>query len=352
MPTEIVTAIIGLIGVIIGVIPTYVFMRQRSAVEIEKLRAETDKTKAEAEKIRYDIKKVETQETNNPESMSVRNDKIELVTLPVKNRDIDECSVADKNKEHSIGTISKSSKIPFRIDLAGGWLDQPFISKCYPGSVITISVEPTIELNDRSGVAASTRLNAIKLWGTRLPDDDLEKLAKILFCYNNPPGTKTISGSQDAIGIVYPGIAKSRYEGEYWPSYISRLVDESHLKFVEDALYLITLAPRQLLINTRKNTNITRKNIKDLADATDWCWEAIQRRKIKDFGRFTRMAFEAQVTMFPEMVDDSVKNAIEKYQDRALGWKLAGAGGGGYLIVISEEPIENAARISIRRSKS
>ena len=29
--------------------------------------------------------------------------------------------------------------IPYRIDLAGGWLDQPFVSKYYPGAVITIS---------------------------------------------------------------------------------------------------------------------------------------------------------------------------------------------------------------------
>ena len=30
--------------------------------------------------------------------------------------------------------------IPFRIDLAGGWLDQPFVSKLHPGPVLTISI--------------------------------------------------------------------------------------------------------------------------------------------------------------------------------------------------------------------
>ncbi|MDP6039624.1 MAG: adenylyltransferase/cytidyltransferase family protein, partial [Candidatus Latescibacteria bacterium] len=34
------------------------------------------------------------------------------------------------------------NQIPYRIDLAGGWLDQPFVSKHHPGSVITISLEP------------------------------------------------------------------------------------------------------------------------------------------------------------------------------------------------------------------
>ncbi len=80
--------------------------------------------------------------------------------------------------------------MPYRIDLAGGWLDQPFVSKICPGPVLTISIEPTIEFNHRSGMATSSRNCATKLWGTKLPDDDNEKLAKILFSYENPPGKK------------------------------------------------------------------------------------------------------------------------------------------------------------------
>jgi uncharacterized membrane-anchored protein YhcB (DUF1043 family) len=52
MSSEVIAAIIGLIGVIIGAIPTFLFMRKRNAAEIDKLQAETDKIKAEAEKIR------------------------------------------------------------------------------------------------------------------------------------------------------------------------------------------------------------------------------------------------------------------------------------------------------------
>ena len=52
MPLEVVTALIGLVGIIIGAIPTYLFMRQKGLAEVDKLKAETDKTKAEAEQIR------------------------------------------------------------------------------------------------------------------------------------------------------------------------------------------------------------------------------------------------------------------------------------------------------------
>ncbi len=116
--------------------------------------------------------------------------------------------------------------MPYRIDLAGGWLDQPFVSRHHPGPVITISLEPTLEFNERSGMASSTRRHALELWGPKIPPGNPEKLAKILFCYDNPPGTEVISGSQDAIGLVFPGLAYSYYEGGYWPTRI-----EHRLKF-------------------------------------------------------------------------------------------------------------------------
>ncbi|RME48276.1 MAG: cytidyltransferase, partial [Chloroflexi bacterium] len=65
----------------------------------------------------------------------------------------------------STTALRRLDTMPYRIDLAGGWLDQPFVSRHYPGSVITLSIEPTIEFNERSGMATSTRRTAIRLWG-------------------------------------------------------------------------------------------------------------------------------------------------------------------------------------------
>lgn len=55
--------------------------------------------------------------------------------------------------------------------------------------------------------------------------------------------------------------------------------------------------------------------------------------------------------MFPHMVDDGIRSIIDRYRSRALGWKLSGAGGGGYLILISDKPIENTIQIKIRRKQ-
>lgn len=244
------------------------------------------------------------------------------------------------------------NRIPFRIDLAGGWLDQPFVSEHHPGPVITISIEPTTEFNERSGMASSTRNAAIDLWGPRLPVGDPEKIAKILFCYDNPPGTKEISGSQDAIGIVFPGLAKAYYEGKYWPSHIETLYDEEALAFVEEALYLVTLGPRHDGYAVLENTYFDCQRAKALADATEDCWQAILTRDIQKFGSSIRAGFEAQIAMFPNMLTEQVASLIEQYRDQALGWKLSGAGGGGYLILVSDKLIPNAMRIIARRASN
>jgi hypothetical protein len=249
----------------------------------------------------------------------------------------------------STSALRRRHQIPYRIDLAGGWLDQPFVSKHYPGCVITIGLEPTLEFNERSGMASSTRRNAIELWGPKIPPGDYEKLAKILFCYDNPPGTEEISGSQDAIGLVFPGLAKAYYEGEYWPTRIDRVTDELALQFVESALYLMTLGPRHDGFSVLSDTRIDRGGAKALADATDNCWQAILDRDIERFGLHFRQSFEAQIAMFPNMMTPMVRKLIDQYSDQALGWKLSGAGGGGYLILVSDKPIDGAVRVIARR---
>lgn len=245
--------------------------------------------------------------------------------------------------------LRQRNSLPYRIDLAGGWLDQPFVSKHYPGPVITISLEPTLEFNERSGMASSTRRHALELWGPKIPPGNYEKLAKVLFCYDNPPGTQVISGSQDSIGLVFPGLAYAFYEGDYWPTRIEHRPDEPLLHFVESSLQLVSLGPRFASYDVLANTTFDRERAKALADATENHWHAILSQDIDRFGRTMREGFDAQVAMFPNMMNERVAALIAEYRDRALGWKLSGAGGGGYLIMVAEKPIPGAIRVVARR---
>lgn len=252
----------------------------------------------------------------------------------------------------STTTLRTECLIPFRIDLAGGWLDQPYVSKHHSGSVLTISIEPTLEFNNRSGMSSSTRKKAIELWRTEIPLGDREKLAKILFTFENPPGTTEIAGSQDALGIVMPGVNKYDYEGGYWPTKITSNHNEDILAWLENHLYLITLGPRNSSYSVLDNTHISKAGAKDLAVAADNCWNAIINKDINAFGAAFTASFEAQIAMFPNMVYQDIFDLIDTYKNQALGWKLSGAGGGGYLILVSEKPIANAIKIKIRRKNS
>ena len=249
----------------------------------------------------------------------------------------------------STTSLRSECNIPYRIDLAGGWLDQPFVSKHSPGAVLTISIEPTIEFNDRSGMASSTRRKAIELWRTELPGGDRERLARVLFSYENPPGTDVISGSQDALGIVLPGLNRLNYSGRYWPEEIVSCREEDVLQWLEDRLSLVTLGPREGGFSVLSDTNINAETARRLAAAADNCWKAILQKDIAGFGRSFTESFEAQAAMFPHMVDSPLRGIINSYRTKALGWKLSGAGGGGYLILVSETRVNDTIGVKIRR---
>jgi cytidyltransferase-like protein len=253
-------------------------------------------------------------------------------------------------KARSTTALREACTIPYRLDLAGGWLDQPFVSQHHPGSVLTISLEPTHPFNARSGMSSSTREKAIALWRTSLPHGDRELQARLLFSFENPPGTTEISGSQDSIGIVYPGLNRLHYAGGYWPARIDSIHEEAVLRFIEDHLYLVPLGPRSDGYSVLQDTRVDAAGAKALAEAAEACWNAVQRLDAASFGAAVRTSFEAQVAMFPHMVDEAIRQRIEAYRSRAMGWKLSGAGGGGYLVLVATTAIPDALRLTIRRN--
>jgi len=251
----------------------------------------------------------------------------------------------------STTALRSECRIPFRIDIAGGWLDQPYVSKYHSGPVLTICIEPDYEFNDRSGMSTSSRKKAIELWQIDIPAGDKEMLARTLFCFENPPGTKYVSGSQDAIGITLPGLNRLYYNGDFWPSEINNVIDDDILSWIEQHLWMVPLYPRHDDYDVLADTNINAENAKKLSDAAEECWNAILKKDSKKFGKAFKDSFEAQIQMFPNMVSPDILEILDKYKDSVDGWKISGAGGGGYLIFVSEKPIDNSIQIRIRREK-
>ena len=246
----------------------------------------------------------------------------------------------------------KSSQIPYRLDLAGGWIDQDFVNWLYPGSVITCSIEPTQEFNEYSGLASSTRKRAISLWGERLPDEPSRlELAQQLFIKDNELTLKQkyISGSQDSLGICLPGVNQLYYDSGFWPKEINSDTSEETLQWLESILWLVPLWPREPGLDLYANRNLTVNYIKGLAESSKYVWKAIQNRNYDAFITAFQNSFECQISLFPNMVTDKIWKVIQDYSAYADAYKLTGAGGGGYLIVVSKKPVPNGISIKICR---
>jgi len=261
--------------------------------------------------------------------------------------------VLERTPSHGIPARSSTElrqdcQIPYRIDLAGGWLDQPFVSKLAPGPVLVLNLQPKRDYATRSGLATSTRTTAKRLWGDRLPHGDPVELARILFACENPPGKVEIAGSQDALGLTLPGLHSLGYRGEYWPTHIEPCNDDSVPHWLEQHIFLRELPRRDENFRVLDDTKISRTGSEKLASAATRAWGAALQKNLQVFGNQFRASFEAQITMFPNMVTPTVTQGIEELPETVLGYKLAGAGGGGYLVIVAEECPSGFERIQVR----
>lgn len=241
------------------------------------------------------------------------------------------------------------SHLPYRVDIAGTWIDQPYVSEHGSGWALTVSIEPTVEFMERGGMSTSTRNAAKKIWPYELPNGDEEMLARLLFCFENDPENKGhISGAQDAIGICMSGLTRHFYEGHYWPSKIESCHDEDILCWLESHICLVPMFPRRAGCSVVEGRDVTAEKVKALASAADRCWDAIMRKNLKSFGAAFRDSFNAQVAMFPAMMQPGVQEYIDRWSNKALAWKMLGAGGGGYLALVVETIPEDDSVIPVK----
>ncbi len=263
------------------------------------------------------------------------------------------------NARSSTNIKAEMCEIPTRLDLAGTWIDQPYVSCYAPGWALTISLLPNFEIRERCGLSTSTRKQIQKIWPIKLPDMDAEMLAKLVFCFENDPERSDgiISGAQDAIGICIPGLCRHHYDARFWPDKIEQCKDEKILCWLENHLCLVPMFPRKNGCSVVENKDITETKVKTLAKAADDCWEAIMRTDLKAFAAAYRASFEAQISMFPAMIQPGVQDYINYYSamDGVLAWKMPGAGGGGYLALVIEnanifcQSVTEAIPLTIRR---
>jgi len=250
--------------------------------------------------------------------------------------------------ERSSSSSKKELKFPYRVCLAGGWIDQPWVSEICQGSVVVAQIWPTIDFNDRSGMATSSRRVGIELWGDQLPDGDPVRNAQLLFGAENPPGSKYISGSQDQIGLLMPGISRLDYNGKFWPEHIETIQDAETCEWLSKVLHLAPLRPRPEGYNPISEKKLTWELVKRLGESGKNCFEAILKKDVNLLGESMKETFLCWREMLPFAVPDWVKKEVETNYFSKYSGAITSGSGGGYVVFPSDEEVEGTIKIKVK----
>jgi len=251
--------------------------------------------------------------------------------------------------------------LPNRLQLAGGWIDQPFVSRHNPrppGAMVVVQIEPTFRPMDRSGIASGTRAVAAKIWNGRLPNRPPDELVRELYRAENE-GKAEPSGSQDMIGLVYPGINRLDYDfavhGGVFPSHIESCNSPRVARWLERVLHLVPVEPRPEGYNPLGEKNLDPKWVARLGQSGRDCFAAIVNRDVKALGASFNLNMKCWETLLPHVVRHplirlDLKALLKVYQKHFPGAMFSGCGG-GYLIVVSEKPVPGAFQVNVRIAK-
>ena len=244
--------------------------------------------------------------------------------------------------------LKESKSLPYRLCLAGGWMDQPFVNSIQPGSVVTIQIKPDDNFIKRGGLATSTRETWKNLIKFNPKAKNSSELAKLLFRYENPPGKKYISGSQDAIGLTHPGINKLDFDCSFWPNKIETCLDEDICRWLEKHLLLVPIGERPNRYDPLMEQNINRQSVQKLSMAGMNCYNSILRKDLNGLGKSLTDTHDAWREILPLTTNKEIDNILNSYNNYCTGRTTSGCGG-GYVILATNHEIENSIKIKIIR---
>jgi hypothetical protein len=249
-------------------------------------------------------------------------------------------------------------KIPYRMAFAGGWIDQPFVSQLNPtppGSMVVVAIEPTCRFMDRCGMGTSTRRVARQLWGDVLPDRDPAVLVRELYQAENE-GQPEPSGSQDMAGLIYPGVNRldydAAYEGGYFPVHVETNTDPQVARWLERVIHMVPVAQRPTGYNPLGIKNLDPEWIGKLGQTGKDCFDAIVAMDAPALGASMNECMRCWEAILPHTVRHPTVTVdlvalLGYYQSRYAGAMYSGCGG-GYIYVVSDEPVPGAFQVQVR----
>ncbi len=232
----------------------------------------------------------------------------------------------------------KKIKTPYRVDIAGSWGDHPFLNSINPTSVICARI--TGKFRKGMGLSGSTRHTIDKNRG--------KSLEYLFFAENQ--GKPFMSGSQDLLGIILPGAKMLKYNQSYWPNlkktkYLTR--EES--SWLESVLYLVPTFKRPKDLNVIGRIDVTKTKVRGYNESTQRVWKYIKKKDAKKLGEEITFNDFLLNSLMPHRINTRLSEYISdlSLDENILGYKICGAGGGGYLLVVSEKPVKGGEKFKI-----
>ena len=221
--------------------------------------------------------------------------------------------------------------------------------------MVVAQMEPDFRPMDRSGMASGTRAIAMKIWKGKLPNRPPEDLVRELYAAENE-GKAEPSGSQDMIGLVYPGVNRLDYDchvhGGVFPAHIESCNSPKVARWLEKVLHLIAVEPRPEGYSPLGVKNLEPKWVARLGQSGRDCYDAIVKMDALALGASLNLNMRCWETLLPQTVRHPALRAdlmplLRAYQKQYLGVMYSGCGG-GYLIVVSNKPVSGAFRVNVR----
>jgi len=244
-----------------------------------------------------------------------------------------------------------SAGLPYRAELCGGWLDQPFVNRSRPGYVICAQLvsHPAYK---QDGLASSSRAYLARLMAAGLARMGPEALAKLVFRYENgiDKHEHPVSGAQDALGLCIPGVSIQYYDDGYWPRQVESITDPQTLRWLESHLSLYPLAPRPPGFDPLKHCDLRQPAAMEaLAESAAMCKTAIETHNGDKLAESFSMCRRAQGQLFPAMFPAHILSEMRRLEEegRFRAWKFTGCGGGGWVLLADAVDLPGAIPVQI-----
>jgi hypothetical protein len=158
------------------------------------------------------------------------------------------------------------------------------------------------------------------------------------------------------IVLVYPCVNRLDYAfnhaGGVFPSHIESCNRSKVARWLEKVLHLIPVEPRPDGYNPLAIKNLAPRWVARLGQSGQDCYDAIVKMDAPALGASLNLNMKCWETLLPHVVRHPLIKVdlmplLKAYQQQYPGAMYSGCGG-GYLIVVANEPVPGAFQVSVR----